>query len=76
MPEKNYARAFITHLQYSINNAILNILGISGESLYENFKTALELKYKRYQTAISLNEKNGIPIKTTEQQIYILNGIR
>ncbi len=51
-------------LQYSINNAILNILGISGERLYENFKTALELKYKRYQTAISLNERNGIPIIT------------
>ena len=41
-------------LQYSINNVIFNIIGISGKRLYENFKTALELKYKRYQTAISL----------------------
>ena len=50
--------------QFSVNNAIMNVLGISGEDIYQDFKQAVEARYKRLVVPIEV-----LPVKGNSVQI-------
>ena len=50
--------------QFSVNNAIMNVLGISGEDIYQDFKQAVEARYKRLVVPIEV-----LPVKGNSVQM-------
>ena len=56
---KNIMIELSSPFQFSIDKAIYNVVGKSGEEVFKDFKLSLEMKYQRYNTAISVNIKEG-----------------
>ncbi len=56
---KNIMIELSSPFQFSIDKAIENVVGVSGQEVYNDFKLSLEMKYNRYNTAISVNIKEG-----------------
>ena len=50
--------------QFSVNNAIMNVLGVSGEDVYQDFKQAVEARYKRLVVPIEV-----LPVKGKSVQM-------
>ena len=51
-------------LQFSVNTAIKNILGVSGQDVYMNFKSASEARYKRLVVPIEVMPVQGDLLQT------------
>jgi len=49
--------------QFSVNKAIMNVLGVSGSDVYQDFKRAVEARYKRLVVPIDVLPVKGIPIQ-------------
>jgi len=50
--------------QFSVNNAILNVLGVSGEDVYQDFKQAVEARYKRLVVPIDVLPVKGKTVQS------------
>ena len=51
-------------LQFSVNTAIKNVLGVSGQDVYMNFKSASEARYKRLVVPIEVMPVQGDLLQT------------
>ena len=51
-------------LQFSVNTAIKNVLGVSGQDLYMSFKSASEARYKRLVVPIEVMPVQGDLLQT------------
>jgi Tol biopolymer transport system component len=49
--------------QFSVNKAIMNVLGVSGSDVYQDFKRAVEARYKRLVVPIDVLPVKGIPVQ-------------
>ena len=56
---KNIMDQLSSPLQYSVNDAMFDILGEHGDEIYSNFKDKLEIRYKRLVEPIRLLPING-----------------
>ncbi len=50
--------------QFSVNNALDNVLGVSGEKLYQNFKSTIDSRYRMLVAPIEINPVYGEQIQT------------
>jgi len=47
-------------LQFSVDNALENVLGISGQAVYSDFQATIKTRYKRLVEPINLFNKKGL----------------
>ena len=49
--------------RFSINKAIENVIGVSGEDIYEDFRSNLEIRYNMLSSSIEINPVEGKQIQ-------------